>query len=104
MLESLKVALEASARGIKFLPIELYKSNSTIWGVKDDNSIYPPFASIDGLGDTIAKNIVKEREKREFISIEDLQSRCKVSQTLIDKMRVMKILDGMEESSQLSLF
>ena len=28
MLESLKVALEATARGIKFLPIDLYKSDS----------------------------------------------------------------------------
>ena len=38
-----------------------------------------------------AKNIVAEREKREFISIEDLQKRGKVSQTLIEKMKSMKI-------------
>lgn len=103
-LESLKVCLEATARGIKFVPIEIYKSNATIWDVKDDTSIYPPFASIDGLGDTVAKNIVEEREKGEFISIEDLGKRAKISQTLIDKMRLMHILDGMPESSQLSLF
>lgn len=60
--------------------------------------------SIDGLGDTVAKNIVEEREKGEFISIEDLGKRAKISQTLIDKMRLMHILDGMPESSQLSLF
>ena len=34
----------------------------------------------------------------------DLQNRCKISATLIDKMKSMKILDGMDESSQLSLF
>lgn len=39
-----------------------------------------------------------------FISIEDFQSRCKVSQTLIDKMRVMGIFKDMPETSQLSLF
>lgn len=103
-LESLKVCLEATARGIKFLPIELDKSNSTIWNVKDDMSIYPPFSSIDGLGDTVANKIVEEREKGEFLSIEDLQKRGKVSGTLIEKMRSMGILDGMDESSQLSLF
>jgi len=103
-LESLKVALEATARGIKFLPIELNKSNSTVWNVKDDNSIYPPFSSIDGLGVVVANKIVEEREKGTFLSIEDLQNRGKVSQTLIDRMRMMGILDGLDESSQLSLF
>ncbi len=104
ILESLKVCLEATARGIKFVPIELDKSNATVWNVKDETSIYPPFASIDGLGDTVANNIVNERQKQNFLSIEDLQNRCKISATLIDKMKSMKILDGMDESSQLSLF
>ena len=103
-LESLKVCLEACARKINFLPIDLYKSEATVWGVKDDNNIYPPFSSIDGLGDTVALKIVEERKKGEFISIEDLQVRAKISATLIDKMRMMGILDNMPESSQLSLF
>ena len=103
-LESLKVCLEATARGIKFLPVDLYNSQATVWGVKDDKSIYPPFASIDGLGDTVAKKIVDEREKREFLSIEEVQYRAKVSSTLIDKMKSMHIFDGMSESNQLSLF
>ncbi len=103
-LESLKVCLEATARNISFAPIDLYKSNSTIWDVKDDNTIYPPFSSIDGLGDTVAKKIVEERAKGDFISIEDLQIRAKISSTLIDKMSMMGILDNMPESSQLSLF
>lgn len=103
-LESLKVCLEATARGIKFLPVDLDKSNSTVWGVKDDESIYPPFASIDGLGDTVAKNIVEEREKRPFLSIEEVQHRAKISGTLIEKMKSMGIFEGMNESNQLSLF
>jgi len=102
-LESLKVCLEAAARGIKFAPIELDKSSATVWGVKDETTIYPPFASIDGLGDTVANNLASEREKGAFLSIEDLQKRCKVSQTLIEKMRTMGILDGMDESSQMTL-
>ena len=103
-LESLKVCLEATARGIKFLPVDLMKSNSTVWGVKDETSIYPPFASIDGLGDTVANNIVEERNKRDFLSIEEVQRRAKVSGTLIEKMKSMGIFDGMSESNQLSLF
>ena len=103
-LESLKVCLEATARGIKFVPVDLNNSNATVWGVKDETSIYPPFAAIDGLGDTVASNIVEERQKREFLSIEEVQYRAKVSGTLIDKMKSMGIFAGMSESNQLSLF
>jgi DNA polymerase-3 subunit alpha (Gram-positive type) len=102
--ESLKVSLEATARGIKFLPIDLYKSDATVWIVNSDNEIYPPFNAIEGLGDTVAKNIVQEREKGKFLSIEDVQKRGKVSQTLIDKMKEMGILDGLPDSNQLTLF
>ena len=64
----------------------------------------PPFNAIEGLGDTVANNIVEEREKGPFISIEEFQIRCKVSGTLIDKMKLMGIFGGMPETSQLSLF
>jgi len=102
--ESLKVALEATARGIKFLNVDLYESDATVWVAKNDTEIYPPFNAIDGLGDTVAKNIVSEREKGKFLSIEDIQKRGKVSQTLIDKMKEMGILQGLPDSNQLSLF
>ena len=102
--ESLKVALEASARGMKFLNVDLYESEATTWKTKNDNEIYPPFSAIDGLGDTVAKNIVEEREKGKFISIEDIQKRAKISTTLIDKMKEMGIFEGLPDSNQLSLF
>ena len=102
--ESLKLALEATARGIKFLNVDLYNSDATVWTVKNDTEIYPPFNAIDGLGDTVAKNIVAEREKGKFISIEDVQKRAKVSGTLIEKLKSMGILEGLPDSNQLSLF
>ena len=102
--ECLKVALEMSARGIKIAKYDLYKSKGSIFTVQDDNTIIPPFRAIDGLGDVVANNIEKEAIRAPFISIEDFQTRCKVSQTLIDKMRTMGIFEGMPETSQLSLF
>ena len=102
--ESLKVALEMSARNIKIANFDLYKSRGTIFTVQDDNTIIPPFISIDGLGEVVAKNIESEAKKGEFISIEDFQTRCKVSQTLIDKMKAMGIFEGMPDTSQLTLF
>ena len=105
ILECLKLALEALARGIKFANIDINKSDALNFILTDDEkTLIPPFRSIDGLGDVVAKKIVEERQKAPFLSIEDLQKRAKVSSTLIEKMRMMGILDGMDESSQLSLF
>ncbi len=104
ILECLKVALEMLARGIKFKPVDLYKSHYSEFVIDEDGNLIPPFRSIDGLGIVVAKNIVAEREIRPYISIEDLQKRAKISSTLIEKLRSMGILDGMDESSQLSLF
>ena len=102
--ESLKVALEATARGIKFLNVDLYESEATVWKTKNDTEIYPPFNSIDGLGDTVAKKIVEEREKGKFLSIEDAQKRAKISTTLVDKMKEMGIFEDLPDSNQLTLF
>ena len=105
VLEALKIALEATARGIKFGNIDLNKSDA-VKCIKSDkeNTLIPPFRAIDGLGDTVGKTICHERETREFLSIEDLQRRGKVSQTLIEKMKSMEILKDLPESNQLSLF
>ena len=105
ILDVLKVALEMTARGIKFGNIDLYKSDGIKFVIDEDNkTLIPPFRALDGLGDTVANKIVEERNIKPFFSIEDLQQRGKVSQTLIDKMRIMGILEGMPETSQLSLF
>ncbi len=104
VLETLKIALEASARGINFLPIDLNICEAVNFVVKDEKNIYPSFSTIDGLGDIAARTIVEERNKKPFVSVEDLQNRGKVSSTIIEKMRVMGILKDLPESSQLSLF
>ena len=51
------------------------------------------------------KEVVAEVENSEVqISVEDVQKRGKVSQTLIDKMKEMGILKDLPDSNQLSLF
>ena len=104
ILGCLIICREATARGIIFDPISLTKSDSKNFLVSSEGHLIPPFRCIDGLGDTASRTIVEEREKKAFLSIEDVQMRGKLSSTLIDKMRDMHILDGLPESSQLSLF
>ncbi len=105
LITTLEVALEMTARGYKFKGIDLDKSDSRYFIIDDDKkTLIPPFRAIDGLGDTVAKQIVEERKKKEFLSIEDFQKRGKVSQTLIEKMKLMGVFKGLPESSQISIF
>ena len=104
ILETLKLALEATARGFVFNTIDIRKSDAKNFTILDDKTLLCPFRAVDGLGGVVAQNIQNEAKKHDFISIEDFQNRCKVSSTLIEKMKMMGVFEDMPETSQLSLF
>ena len=101
---TLEVAKEMVLRGFKFENISLTKSDATMFVINENkDGLYPPFTALDGMGDIAAKKLVEERNQKPFVSIEDVQYRGKVSQTLIDKMRGLGVFEDLPESSQLSL-
>ncbi len=105
LLETLKLALEATARGIIFGSIDIMKSDAKNFIIAEDGiTLIPPFRVIDGLGGTVAQSIQEEAEKNPFLSIEDFQKRCHVSTTLVEKMKMLNLFGNLPESSQLSLF
>ena len=105
VLETLKLALEAVSRGVKFKTIDIAKSDGKNFVMdEDDNALIMPFRTLDGLGDSVANKIIEERNIKPFYSVEDFQLRGKVNQTTVEKLRTLGIFDGMPESSQLSLF
>ena len=105
VLETLKLSLEATARGFKFGNIDIEKSDGKNFVLSEDRkTLICPFRTLDGLGDSVASKIIEERTKQPFISIEDLQQRGKVSSTTIEKLRSLGVLNGMSETNQLSLF
>ena len=105
VLETLKLCLEATARGFNFGVIDIEKSDGKNFILSEDKkTLICPFRTLDGLGDSVANKIMEERQKGPFISIEDFQNRCKVSTTTIDKLRTLHVFDGLPESNQLSLF
>ena len=63
-----------------------------------------PFISLPGLGESAALAIVAEREKEPFFSVEDMQVRAKVSQSLLELLRKNGALDGVNETDQLTFF
>ena len=103
LLTILEVAREMYARGIRCLPVDLYKSHATRFIITDEG-ILPPLTALQGLGTAAAASIVDSRKDGEFVSIEDLKMKSGVSRAVIEILSEHGCLDGMEESSQLSLF
>lgn len=105
LLTVLEVIAEMNSRGFTFAPIDLYKSTAKQYIIaKDKQAIIPPFSSIPGVGENLANNIVKAREQHDFISIEDFQTRCKMSNAIIEDFNKLGVLKGLNQSDQISLF
>ena len=102
LMTVLEVALEMCERGYYFKNIDVEKSDAYNFLI-EDNALIPPFKTIDGLGNNVAEAIVSAREERTFTSKEDLQSRGKVSKTLIAKLTTMDVLKHLPDSNQMML-
>lgn len=94
---------EAKVRGIEFLPVNIEKSDSRVFK-PEGNKIRMPFSAVAGIGENAAQNIVDARETAPFMSVEDLQTRAKLTKTVVEVMRQNKILDDLSETDQLSFF
>ena len=103
VLTILEVANEMYSRGIEFLPVDLYKSDAVRFLI-EGNGIRPPLNSLPGLGGAAANSVAEARSEGEFISVEDLRNRAKVSKTVIEILQQNGCLKGLPESSQMSLF
>jgi len=105
VLETLKLSLEATARGFKFGNIDIEKSDGKNFIIGDDHkTLICPFRTLDGLGDSVAKKIIEERNIKPFYSIEDFSLRGHVNGTTVDKLRSLGVFGNLPETSQLSLF
>jgi len=105
VLETLKLCLEATARGFKFGLIDIEKSDSKNFIIAEDKlTLICPFRTLDGLGDSVATKIIEERNIKPFYSIEDFSLRGHVNGTTVDKLRSLGVFGSLPETSQLSLF
>ena len=103
MYAVLELCLEMYERGLKFLPIDLYKSHYKNFLVEDEG-IRPPFSSIAGFGPIAAESLYNAAKEEEFMSIDEIRIRAKIGDSTIDLLREFGVLDGMQESNQISLF
>lgn len=98
-----EIALEMNLRGYVLHKVDLYQSDATKFLIVD-NGLLPPLASLQGLGDTAAQNIVLARKGREFLSVEDLRNRSRISKTVIEILKEHGCLNQLPEDDQIMLF
>ena len=102
-LKDMRLVQEMYARGIEFLPIDLYKSKATMFQIVD-GKLLPPFSTIEGMGDKAAEAVEMAAAAGPFLSKDDFRQRTKVSKTVIEFMADLGLFGDLPESNQLSLF
>ncbi len=102
-MKDMKLVQEMYARGLVFMPIDLYRAKAKQFLIID-GKLMPSFASIDGLGEKAADAIELAAKDGKFLSLDDFRERTKVSKTVIDLMNDLGIFGDLPRSNQLSLF
>ena len=105
MFVAMQVVNEMMARGVEFLPIDLYKSHATIYQI-EDGKIRLPFMSMSGTGESAAVALMKARDdgEGEYMSRDDLQQRSGVSKSVMETLEACGALEGLPQSTQMSFF
>jgi len=99
----LEIVVEMIARGFKFKPVDIRVSLADRF-VCDEDGIRIPLAAVSGIGDKAAHKVVAERDKKQFLTVEELKTRGKLTKTSIENLRGMNALGEMPESPQGSFF
>ena len=102
-LTVLEVVLEMYCRGIEILPVDLYNSDADKFMIVD-GKLLPPLRGLQGVGQNAVKSIVEARQQGEFISLEDLRNRTKITKTAIEILIIHGCIKDLPETNQLSLF
>ncbi len=103
LLTILEVVREMYCRGYGFFPVDIYKSHEKEFRIID-NRLLPPLNSLQGLGESAAKNIIEARMQGAFISVEDLRERGKLSSNVVEILERHGCLKDLPVSNQISLF
>ena len=100
--KDMRVVQEMYARGIDFMPIDIYKAKAHHFQVIGEK-IMPALDTIDGLGDKAADSVEEAAKEGEFLSLNDFRKRTKLSNTVVETMKRLGLLQGLPQSNQLSI-
>jgi len=102
-LSLLELVLEMYRRGIRFAPLNVYQSE-VVKFKPTEKGILPPLCTVPGLGESVAEAIAESRKEGEFSTIEEFKERSKVNKTVLKLLKRYKVLEGIPETDQMTLF
>ncbi len=103
MVATLNLVNECYARGIRFLPVNFFKSDAFAY-VPENGKIRLPFNSLAGVGENAAKAIAEARDGGEILSVEDLRMKAKLTKAVIEILQKNGALEGLSETNQITFF
>lgn len=103
LIPILEVAMEMCARGFRFYPVDIYRSQAHQY-LSLEKGLLLPFAALPNVGRSAAEGIVGARGNEAYLSIEDFQTRTRLNKTSMDVMRQYQCFEGLPESNQIQLF
>lgn len=93
---------EMAHRGYRMQPISLEKSQAFEFIIEGDTLI-PPFISVPGLGENVAKRIVEARDDGPFYQ-RRFKQKAGLSQKIIEYLDELGSLPNLPDKAQLSIF
>ncbi len=103
MLSTMQLVREALARGVQFLPVDLWKSDAKAF-LPEDGKIRMPFNSLPGLGDTAGEKLAYTRDNYNILSMQELRELSGVSKSVIELLASNGALGNLSRTNQISFF
>ncbi len=102
-LTILYLVIEMQARGIEFLPVDVYKSQAFAF-VPENGKIRLPLSSLNGLGEAAAAEIYRVMHEEGAATLEELKRKASLTKTVVEVLKKNGALGDLPDSDQLTLF
>ncbi|MBQ8569124.1 MAG: PolC-type DNA polymerase III [Oscillospiraceae bacterium] len=102
-LDMLMVINEMMARGLEFLPIDIYHSDGLRY-LPENGKLRLPFCSAAGIGGNAAVALREAALKGPFLSIDEVQERSGVGKSVIEVLESIGAMADLPKSAQTTLF
>ena len=102
-LRDLRIVQEMYARGIEFMPIDIYRADAERFLIID-GKIMPALSTVEGLGGKAAEQLMAAAKEGEFYCKEELNTRAKLGNTTIKKLDELGLLGDMQDTPQYDFF
>ena len=99
----MQMVREMYARGISFLPVDIYASESFVFK-PEGGKIRLPLSSLNGLGETAAENIYRAIHEDGCSTLDELRTTASLNKNVVEILKSNDCLSGLPETDQISLF